>query len=101
MEPAARTPEQAVHRWVAGIGGTAAVAIAGLALQSFRDWDRQLVEVMSKAQALDHRIEEVEDALRTNRLTRMAPETRVEIEAIKRELQALSGRVEMLEQRGR
>jgi predicted RNase H-like nuclease (RuvC/YqgF family) len=68
-----------------------------LGLTLGRQIDQDVAAVRVQLQELRHWVEELEETVRTNRLTRMAPETRAEIDALRRELAAAQGRIEALE----
>jgi hypothetical protein len=91
--------ERAVARWAAGIAASVVGSLVVLGLTLVRQIDQDVAAVRVQLLELRHWVEDIEESVRTNRMTRMAPETRAEIDALRRELAAAQGRIEALESR--
>lgn len=84
-------------RWAAGVAATALFSGVGFVVTEARSFDQQMVTLQRDLVDLKERVEHIAEDVSTNRLTRMAPETRVELDAIRRELDAAWRRIQMLE----
>ena len=86
-------------RWLAGIAAAALVAALGGAFGVWREWDRGLVEIRAEIAAQRARVDDLDRAMRSNEHTRMAPETKSEIDSLRREVDSLGERLRALERR--
>lgn len=86
-------------RWAAGIATTALLSAFGYALTAARDFDQQMIILRRDVVDLQRRVERIDGDLASNRLTRMAPETRTELDAIRRELDSADRRLSTLEEK--
>lgn len=84
-------------RWIAGIAATAVLSGFGYALTAAREVDQAILVLRRDMADLQRRVEKIDVDLSTNRMTRMAPETRTELDAIRRELDSAWRRIQMLE----
>jgi hypothetical protein len=87
----------AAMRWLAGISAAVLASGVGIVVTTARDWDREIVALRQHAAENSRRLDLIEDALRTNRMTRMAPETRTELDSLRREMDAAWDRLQALE----
>jgi ClpP class serine protease len=76
-----------------------AVLLVGAAIIGSLGVRMEVSEVRRDMDAISKRMDDAEDAIRTNRMTRMAPETRSELDAVRREIDAILERIRRLEAR--